>query len=575
MSSPTSLSAGPRDAHIWLAIVLAGIPLSTSLVGLSAHWIAISSQLALVTLALSRLAGLPPKFEPACNQHAWRDLTLGLRVLWLESAWLLTPTSLVDETWIARAHEPLHTIFYLFLISAVERRATALPSGQLSEPAPSRMLRILFMVSGLFAYFIVLPRLTDPSVSSAPVLFVVASTFPIARISWILSRPARSQSVRGSPIHPLLGTALACLAVGELIGFWPTAVGSWTASASFVQLALVLLVVLARHRHRFQVFLEQNPSGLPAVPSIGPGQITLLCAFVLPLIHLGSEVGSAAGLVPPPCCKVSREIFLAIWLVLAGGLAIAQHRRFHRQLLTIGYQRIQAKNALRKSQASLALMVERQNNRRAVHEANLNFATIFRASPRGLSICSFPGLQILEANTRFADLCQQPLADLQGKTLEDIGLCPRRSDLQQLAQEHRLHGVECTLRLPSGDDLPVKAMFELLDLKLGSTVLVVAQSARSDAALDTCGNHTAIFDNPSAAVIGCTADGLVYYWSQGAERLFERPAVETLGLPVETFLGENAHHLLLRRVDPLSDGDHLGGFVIFAIESGENRRSPS
>lgn len=577
MSSQTSPTVAweIRDPFFWLGLLSTSVPLGTLASGSELRFLPLVSQLILVTAALRVLSQAPPAFESAGNRQAWQGLTLALRALWLESAWRLFPTGLLPATtWATTGRELLHAAFYGLVVFAVERRLAASKGSEGSALASDWAQRVVLMSVGLVAYFVVVPRLHSPPEPAAPVLFALCALYLVVRIAERVRHAAKRRQLEGSPVGPRLGFAFVALLVAELLEPAGEPVPMALADVG-AHLFLVLTILVGRGRHHGCFLPEREGGKTTGWPPIGPGQITLLYAFALPLLHLGWEAGASRGWLLPGGAKALREAFLAVWLALVGALATFQHRRFHGQLLAIGRQRARAENALRKSQASLALMVERQRNQRAVQEAELNFATIFRASPRGLLICSFPDLEILDANDRFSRLCGQPVDELRGRHLLDLGLRPHSSQIQSLSQTQRLEGLEQNLRLPDGETIAVRTSLELLGTKSASAVLVVVRRAHDALAPTGRGAPEAVLRHPALALAACTHQGFVYLWTPGAETRFGVSAAEAVGQDVSRLVDRRTPEIAVRALIPGGPAEGRNhGFLLVARPDPAPRRQP-
>lgn len=198
----------------------------------------------------------------------------------------------------------------------------------------------------------------------------------------------------------------------------------------------------------------------------------LVCALVLPCLHLALyKVGRLADHTVE-----SRQLIVTISLLILGGIALRQHWTIRQSSNELLIRRARAESALRKSQASVRLNMQRQSSAQELKVADERFAKFFRSSPIALLISTAEGGSIVEANEHFAVLSGYSSEDWTGKTVQNLGLWRSRDvhrSLVHAVQHGKLRHRQLELMRKDGEIRTVLLSAEPFDIAGQACILAV------------------------------------------------------------------------------------------------------
>jgi diguanylate cyclase (GGDEF)-like protein len=219
----------------------------------------------------------------------------------------------------------LYLLYYLWWIFALQARPQLTSKRRSSEYSRdfSWAGRVLF-AAGLFIYFIFLPRVILPE---AYITWIPSFLFYIALDLYIAGRLAFLWATQETPrwrlIYWLLCVGALLLAVTDIIDAMWT--GGWIEPASpgfadirwFVPLFIIVVAARARH-HQFTAAATEP--GAPRDYQV-KGVPLMAYSFAFPVLHFTLHIFEKTS----PRLESAREILVFGWMLLLGGLNLAQH----------------------------------------------------------------------------------------------------------------------------------------------------------------------------------------------------------------------------------------------------------
>lgn len=404
----------------------------------------------LATIALATGIDQLPRTE---ERQFWRDL-LAAHLFWLASyvfhPWL--------ESKVARAllDDTCYALFYLAMVLAVERRVHLKLDWR--PTAFERLLAwpgVMVFVSGLLAYFVMVPQLFNPSAyrSHIPSLYLFLSLDLYLTLTFAyLARSARSRRWRN--LYFLLTLAMGGILLGDFLerlryGRWGW---DWGTPFDFLWcLPLVLMALAARARHLRYPARELAESSRPEGNLSGPAGRTMVMALAFPLIHF---LGYGTLFLDPVTQSV-REILVFAVLLLLGAIAFGQQQLLTRRVRQVLSEREAFEDALRNSEQDLRILVERQHALQRLELVDRKFFEAFRTSPDIMAISSLRDGRLIEINHSFETLLGYGRGEALGRTVEDLGLWAhpddRRAMTEQLRREGRVRSSELGFQKADGE----------------------------------------------------------------------------------------------------------------------------
>ncbi len=413
--------------------------------------------LAFLVLVVASLRRDLPQVTSQQEQRFWSDLQWAY-VSWLLVAilYLFFPDTDSRPLLVNVAADFAFAVYYTGWLLAVEGRphlrSRWRPTGlerQLDSPSISLFVLVLF------GYFSILPTLFArgeyESFLPSMYLFLVLDAYLTARL---LTSAIRARSGRWRRLYGLLATAAAVTLAGDLFETllfylpqapeWASAVDPW------YSLPLVLLVVAARHRHR--PVSEKGTGPHPAIDHLsGSSRRTLIFALSIPLLHfflyrLELLEESSRG---------ARELLVLGAVGGLGGLGLYQQLLLRSRLQVLSRERRKVERALRKSQASMRLILERQATEKALKTSQDRFVKAFRHSPYSIAITTLDGGRFLEVNESHERMTGYSRQEVLGRTSAELGMWhdpEQRARMRELLQrDGRLRNLRADIRVKSGD----------------------------------------------------------------------------------------------------------------------------
>jgi len=314
---------------------------------------------------------------------------------------------------------------------------------------------------------------------------------------------------------------------------------SWTYSPrlNFIwTLPYVVLVIAAGLRHRPFPKPEAGETGGGRIDDVVPGlsRRTMIFALAFPAVHF---LFFALGLLDE-ASKSARELVVALWLVILGGIALIQHRLLEATVKTLVAERARAQEALRRSEQNLRLMMAREEHRRALSASDERFAKVFRSRPDGISIVRQSDSRYVEVNDRFCELTGWSRDEILGCTPTELDLWVRpevRDDLiAKLERDGAVREFEFEFLTKQGEPRIGRLAVDTIDFGGEACVLAsardVTEYVRSQQAIR---EQASLLDRTSDAVGLVDLDRRVRYWNASAETLSGWPAAEAIGRPAK------------------------------------------
>jgi PAS domain S-box-containing protein len=462
------------------------------------------------------------------ERRFWGDLAIAFGA-WLgkDLLYLVPPTDGgYRPGWVYLGSEVFFSVFYLAFILALERQPhrydrwrPAGLEGMLIRPA------MAVFIAGLAVYFLIVPVAIDPGSyrTFLPSMFFYLTLDAFLTGKVLLLRRAAA-GPRWRSLYTLLAATVVLASASDLVECLAYLAPGWSPpGAELLWLAYNLPVILAARlrRHRFP-----EPERRPVEPRTAqeelatPSLTTLLLALSFPAIHLGAYAGGwLDGLAEP-----ARELLVMAELFALGTIALIQHRLFRRRARQLEAQRAHAERALRKSESSVRLMLERRQNEERLQQAEERFAKIFRSAPAGLVITTVPEGRMLELNDHFQQISGFDRGELLGRTTRELRFWCRESDREEMMRQLREQGSVRELVTPfrtrSGDRIDVLLSAEPMEIDGEACLLTVVRDVTEwRRAEERRRAQAALLDLADAAVMVVGADGRVSYRNPGAEEL--------------------------------------------------------
>jgi len=462
------------------------------------------------------------------EQRFWGDLAIAFGAwLGVDLLYLYPTGGGYRPGWVYLGAEVLFSVFYLALVLALERQPhrydrwrPAGLEGMLIRPT------MAVFIAGLAVYFLIVPVAIDPGsyVTFLPSMFfyLTLDAFLVGKVL-LLWRAAGDRRWRS--LYALVAATIMLASASDLVECLDYLLPGWTRPAETrpLWLAIYLPVIFAarlRHR-RFPEVEKRPPKPRTAEEELAtPSLTTLLLALSFPAIHLGAYAGGWLDELAEP----ARELVVMAELSALGTIALVQHRLFRQRAHQLEAQRTHAERALRKSESSVRLMLERRQNEELLHQAEERFAKIFRSAPAGLVITTVPEGRMLELNEHFQQLSGFDREELLGRTTREIRFWCRESDreemMRRLREEGSVRDLVAQLRTRSGDRIEAMLSAEPLEIDGEACLLTVVRDiTERQRAEERRRARATLLDLADAAVMVVDAGGRIAYHNQGAEEL--------------------------------------------------------
>ncbi len=188
----------------------------------------------------------------------------------------------------------------------------------------------------------------------------------------------------------------------------------------------------------------------PVIYGASASFFILLWAFVLPCLHL---LLYQLGWLAEEHVR-SRQGIVSLSLIVLGGIALRQHWTIRQSSNELLLRRARAETALRKSEASVRLTMQRQSSAKELRVADERFAKFFRSSPNALLITALDNGDILETNDHFEELSGYQRRDLIGVKVNRLQLWrgeDTQATLSHALQSGKLRNRQLQLIRQDGD----------------------------------------------------------------------------------------------------------------------------
>lgn len=239
----------------------------------------------------------------------------------------------------------------------------------------------------------------------------------------------------------------------------------------------------------------QPPRSLPKPVVYGTSSsfFILLWALALPCVHLIfyglgwlsegrlSEGRLSQGRLSEEHLQ-SRQGIVTLGLIILGGISLRQHWIVRQSSNELLMRRARAESALRKSEASVRLTMQRQVSAKELKEADERFAKFFRSSPNALLISTVDEGKVMETNEHFETLSGYDRSSLVGKTVADLKLWLKddvQASLINALRQGKLRNRQMELRHKDGEIRAVLLSAEPLDLAGHECILAVLRDISS------------------------------------------------------------------------------------------------
>jgi len=471
------------------------------------------------------------------ERRFWRDLTLAF-LAWAAA----TPLYFLPEisTWLhietSIAVNVFYTVYYLGWVLAAERRPDQHYRFRPTELEHAVVWpSVTTFIVGLMAYFWLVPVVLDRELFESWLpsmhLFLALDVYLSARFFY-LHRQART--VRWRTIYALLAATTSAYLLSDLLELamyagWVG--GDWGQGRDVVWLVpYALFVVAVRLRHcsfGAESRAQDPPRGhWQSLPS--PAGRTLIFALALPTFHF-----TASALEPESRSVVAqaRELVVLIWMLLLGAIAYFQHRVLERRARELWLERLGVEKALRKTEDSMRLNLERSQAKEAIHASEEKFFKIFHSSPAAMGIATLEDGKIIDVNQGYERFTGYSRREVVGRTVAKLDLwwepSGREVMLRELRERGSIENLQMALRDKEGKRREVAFAVETVEIENRECLLSVLLAVNDPQALkERARRRAALLDRARGAVWVHDKSGRIRYWSPGAERLFGWPAEE-------------------------------------------------
>lgn len=469
----------PRLMGAGVLALLSCVPLvGPGSVHASSQLAAYLTQILLVAWLVFALERKIHRLRPSRERAFWHEISLAfvctLASLAAEALFLTTSPSIAAAVLLATLRNaPVVILIYAVEAAPHREERTSLASRQDQLNRAAVLAFLCFFV----AYFdLAVQQIAD----SAELLSDLALpgglyTYLCVRLVWRVrdSTSPRWRSLYGimgwavSPIVLLFLLAMARrLLVAEVDGleFGGRHDTTPLALSPLWLVSFVLWVLVAESRY-LALPSPRPPRSIlkPVTHGASSSFYILVAALALPCLHLAlSNLGWLAEAV-----QTSRLRIVTASLAVLGAIALGQHWIIRQSSNELLLRRARAESALRKSEASVRLTMQRQSSAKELKVADERFAKFFRSSPSALLISTLEDGRIVEANPHFANLSGYGVDELQDETVHDLNLWhdpDGHLSMVNASQQGRLRNRILKLTCKDGALRTVELSGELLDV---------------------------------------------------------------------------------------------------------------
>lgn len=411
----------------WTSItVLAMSALALAPLDAASHQAALAATRPLFTVWTLVLMARRWQRARAESAHFWSDLTLAIAALLLAS--LLEPMLWQDDP-CATIIRVIEALAMVALVRASDRFFL-----RRREPGSGDWPLATLLVCGLFLYAVLpamfMPRQHGTNAHPAHLLFAAISAYLTLRFSFLAWRlEGHWRSVHGALAATLVLTFGYQLV--RLLG------GPARLADTLGYLPFVTLVVAARIPRPAVGSLRLEVAPLTR-------HTTVLALLVLPVMHL-TGYGLLATFAPS--LRPSREILVAVWLLVFGSIAMRDRRRLYRHARQlVGMRRALLASADTKS--DLRVILERRRTHDTLHRSVEKYERAFDLCPDAIGISTAHDGCFLDINPAFEQLTGFGREAILGRSSIELGIWPDPRDRDSIVTAVRRHGGVRHLSLP-------------------------------------------------------------------------------------------------------------------------------
>ncbi len=479
--------------------------------------------------ALPLRDGVPRRF--------WRTVASAFSLWWLflvAHVWTaITATGSISDVLFSVAFGSL----YLLLVAAIAGYADeALAGHRRGIDVLAQWPTAAILVTTLTAYFLVLPTIHAPGISTALPLKCLLITLDAYLTIQLIVLATAAGPVTWRTVHTLLAVVTGAWLIGDIGDAIHTYQG--TGPKTFVGLralwitSAVLAARIGATADREQLPAKHRDEVLdPRTPAHTVG-----AAIALPIVHV---ISWRLGLYPAHL-REPQERLLLVAIVLLGVLAWFQYRMLSRVAEARVRERAEREETIQRRRVNLRLQRERERAEAAVQAIEDRFATVFRACPSPMVITRLEDGMVVDLNESFESATGWSRHACFGRTTTELGLwrdeVSRKRFAARIAKGEELRNRCMVLGKAPEDQREFLVDATRIDLEDGPGALTLARPLRS---VDSIEGAPIALEDESALFAGIGPKGIICAWSRGMAELtgiarddaLGRPLVEVFGLP--------------------------------------------